>query len=43
VTLADELAGCDATALVELVRTRELKPEELTLAAIVRAERDTPH
>jgi amidase len=42
VTLADELAHHDATTLVELVRTRELKPEELTRAAIERAERDNP-
>jgi amidase len=42
VTLADELARCDASALVELVRTRAVNPSELTEAAIACAERRNP-
>jgi amidase len=39
---ADELAGMDATAQAELVRSGEASAEELTRAAIERAERLNP-
>jgi len=39
---ADELASMDATAQAELVRTGEMSAEELTKAAIQRAERLNP-
>src|SRR5262249_57581660 len=41
-SLNDELASQDAIAQAELVRRKELKAEELTEAAIARAERLNP-
>ncbi len=38
----DELASLDATAQADLVRRREISPEELVEAAIARAERLQP-
>jgi amidase len=41
-TLANEFANLDATALAELVRTKQVKPVELVQAAIDRIEKINP-